>query len=167
MEEIMLDVGDKAPSFSLLNQSDDEVSLNDFSGEWLVLYFYPKDDTPGCTKEACDFTDELDDFVSLGSTVIGVSADSTDSHRKFIKKYRIGIVLLSDPEKVVHKAYGAWGMKKNYGKEYEGTIRSTYIVAPDGTIAALWNNVRVRSKRKSGEVTHASLVRDKLIELRG
>jgi peroxiredoxin Q/BCP len=167
MEEIMLDVGDKAPSFSLLNQSDDEVSLNDFSGEWLVLYFYPKDDTPGCTKEACDFTDELDDFVSLGSTVIGVSADSTDSHRKFIKKYRIGIVLLSDPEKVVHKAYGAWGMKKNYGKEYEGTIRSTYMVAPDGTIAALWNNVRVRSKRKSGEVTHASLVRDKLIELRG
>jgi peroxiredoxin Q/BCP len=156
MEEIMLDVGDKAPSFSLLNQSDDEVSLNDFSGEWLVLYFYPKDDTPGCTKEACDFTDELDDFVSLGSTVIGVSADSTDSHRKFIKKYRIGIVLLSDPEKVVHKAYGAWGMN-----------RSTYIVAPDGTIAALWNNVRVRSKRKSGEVTHASLVRDKLIELRG
>jgi peroxiredoxin Q/BCP len=163
----MLEIGDIAPSFSLLNQSDEEVTLKDFAGEWLVLYFYPKDDTPGCTKEACDFTDELDDFVSLGSTVIGVSADSTDSHRKFIKKYRIGIVLLSDPEKIVHKAYGAWGMKKNYGKEYEGTIRSTFIIAPDGTIAASWSNVRVRSKRKSGEVTHASIVREKLIELRG
>lgn len=163
----MLEIGDIAPSFSLLNQSDEEVSLKDFAGEWLVLYFYPKDDTPGCTKEACDFTDELDDFVSLGSTVIGVSADSTDSHRKFIKKYRIGIVLLSDPEKIAHKAYGAWGIKKNYGREYEGTIRSTFIIAPDGAIAASWSNVRVRSKRKSGEVTHASIVREKLIELRG
>jgi len=163
----MLEIDDKAPGFTLLNQKDEKVSLSDFSGKWLVLYFYPKDDTPGCTTEACDFTDELDDFVSLQSTVIGISADSTDSHRKFIKKYRIGIVLLSDPDKEVLKAYGAWGLKKNYGKEYEGTIRSTFIISPDGTIAAKWSNVKVRSKRKSGEVTHASQVREKLIELRG
>jgi peroxiredoxin Q/BCP len=160
-------MGDKAPGFTLLNQKDQEVSLSDFSGEWLVLYFYPKDDTPGCTKEACDFTDEIDDFVSLQSTVIGVSADSTESHRKFIKKYQIGIVLLSDPEKEVHKAYGAWGLKKNYGREYEGTIRSTFIISPEGKIAAKWRNVRVRSKRKSGEITHAGQVKEKLIELRG
>jgi peroxiredoxin Q/BCP len=163
----MLDIGQIAPDFTLLNQDDKEVNLSDYTGEWLVLYFYPRDDTPGCTKEACDFTDELDDFVSLSSTVIGVSADSTQSHRKFIKKYRIGIELLSDPDKEVHKAYEAWGIKKNYGKEYEGTIRTTYIISPEGRIAAGWKNVRVRTKRKSGEVTHASIVRAKLVELRG
>ncbi len=163
----MLKIGDKAPVFTLLNQEDKKVSLNDFEGEWLVLYFYPKDDTPGCTKEACDFTDELDDFVALNSTVIGVSADSPNSHRKFIKKYRIGIILLSDSDKEVHKAYGAWGLKKNYGKEYEGTIRSTFIISPEGKIAAEWKNVHVRSKRKGVEVSHASIVREKLIELKG
>jgi len=161
----MLAIGDKAPDFSLVNQDDEIVSLGDFVGEWLVLYFYPKDDTPGCTKEACDFTDEMDDFTALQSTVLGVSADSIQSHRKFIKKYEIGIHLLSDPDKTVHKAYGAWGLKKNYGKEYEGTIRSTFIISPEGEVAALWRNVRVRSKRKSGEVKHANLVREKLIEL--
>ena len=161
----MLAIGDKAPDFSLVNQDDEIVSLGDFVGEWLVLYFYPKDDTPGCTKEACDFTDEMDDFTALQSTVLGVSADSIQSHRKFIKKYEIGIHLLSDPDKTVHKAYGAWGLKKNYGREYEGTIRSTFIISPEGEVAALWRNVRVRSKRKSGEVKHANLVREKLIEL--
>ena len=161
----MLSVGDKAPDFNLVNQDDKQVGLKEFSGEWLVIYFYPKDDTPGCTKEACDFTDEIDDFESLDATVLGVSGDSTESHRKFIKKYRIGIHLLSDPDKSVHKAYGAWGLKKNYGKEYEGVIRSTFIINPSGEIAATWYKVRVRSKRKSGEVTHASIVRDKLTEL--
>ena len=163
----MLKVGDKAPDFELVNQDDEPVSLSDFSGEWLVLYFYPKDYTPGCTKEACDFTDEIDDFQALNATVLGVSGDSTESHRKFIKKYRLGIHLLSDPEHAVHKVYGAWGLKKNYGKEYEGVIRSTFIISPDGEIAADWRKVRVRSKRKSGEVKHASLVREKLIELKG
>jgi len=161
----MLNIGDKAPDFRLRNQDDEEISLKDFTGEWLVLYFYPRDDTPGCTTEACDFTDELDDFVALGSTVLGVSTDSTESHRKFIRKHRIGIVLLSDPEKTVHQAYGTWGLKKNYGKEYEGTIRSTFIISPDGTIAAAWRNVNVRSKGKDGEVKHTSLVRNKLSEL--
>ncbi len=161
----MLEVGAKAPHFELLNQDDQTVSLSDFAGEWLVLYFYPKDDTPGCTTEACDFTDGLADFSALNATVLGVSGDDTESHRKFIAKYNLAVALLSDPDRTVHKAYGAWGLKKNYGKEYEGTIRSTFLISPDGEIAAKWNNVNVRAKRKSGEVKHADLVREKLAEL--
>ena len=161
----MVEINDKAPEFSLLNENDETVSLADFAGQWLVLYFYPKDDTPGCTKEACDFTDALDEFKGLNASVIGVSADSIQSHQKFIQKYRLGITLLSDPDKVVHKAYGAWGLKKNYGKEYEGTIRSTYIINTDGLVAAIWSNVRVRAKTKAGESKHADRVHKKLEEL--
>jgi len=163
----MPEINDKAPEFSLLDQNDQNVSLSDFAGKWLVLYFYPKDDTPGCTKEACDFTDGLADFAAIDADVVGVSPDSTESHRKFIAKYNLSLTLLSDPEKAALKAYGAWGKKKNYGKEYEGVIRSTFIIASDGTIAAKWSNVRVRSKRKSGEFKHADLVREKLVELQG
>lgn len=161
----MIEVGDKAPQFTLPNQDDQPVSLADFSGQWLVLYFYPKDNTPGCTKEACDFSDELDNFNSLNAAVLGVSKDDGNSHRKFIHKHSLGIDLLSDPDVNVHKQYGAWGIKKNYGKEYEGTIRSTFIITPDGEVGALWRNVRVRSKRKGVEVTHASKVQEKLAEL--
>ncbi len=161
----MLEINDKAPDFQLVNQDDKPVTLSDFAGEWLVLYFYPKDDTPGCTKEACDFTDGLPDFSALNAKVVGVSIDDTNSHRKFIAKYNLGIDLLSDPEKTVHSAYGAWGLKKNYGKEYEGTIRSTFIISPEGNIAAKWKNVQVRAKRKSGEVKHADKVREKLVAL--
>lgn len=163
----MIDINDKAPEFTLPDQNNKEVSLNDYAGKWLVLYFYPKDDTPGCTKEACDFTDGLGDFVDLNADVVGVSVDDTESHRKFIAKYNLGITLLSDPEKATHKAYGAWGLKKNYGKEYEGTIRSTFIISPGGKIAAKWSNVQVRAKRKGGEVKHADIVREKLAELQG
>ena len=161
----MIEIGDKAPEFTLLNQDDKKVSLIDFAGKWLVLYFYPKDDTPGCTTEACDFTDGLADFSALDATVIGISGDSTQSHRNFIAKYKLAIPLLSDPERVVHKAYGAWGLKKNYGKEYEGTIRSTFIISPEGQIAAKWNSVNVRAQRKGGEVKHADQVQEKLAEL--
>jgi len=161
----MIDFGDKAPEFTLHNQDDELVSLKDFDGQWLVVYFYPKDDTPGCTKEACDFADGLADFSALNANVIGISRDSTQSHREFIAKYSLALPLLSDPEKTVHKAYGAWGLKKNYGKEYEGTIRSTFIISPDGEVAAKWNNVKVRVKRKSGEVKHADLVKEKLAEV--
>jgi thioredoxin-dependent peroxiredoxin len=161
----MIALNEKAPDFSLLNENDETVSLADYAGQWLVLYFYPKDDTPGCTKEACDFTDALDEFKGLNASVIGVSADSIQSHQKFIQKYRLGITLLSDPDKVVHKAYGAWGLKKNYGKEYEGTIRSTYIINTDGLVAAIWSNVRVRAKTKAGESKHADRVHKKLEEL--
>ena len=161
----MLETGDKAPPFSLPNQNDETVSLSDFNGQWLILYFYPKDDTPGCTKEACDFSDALDDFAGLNAVVIGVSVDDTLSHRAFIGKYNLGINLLSDPEKNAHTAYGAWGLKKNYGKEYEGTIRSTFIISPEGEIAAVWRGVRVRSKTKNGESKHADKVREKLAVL--
>jgi thioredoxin-dependent peroxiredoxin len=161
----MVEINDKAPEFSLLNENDETVSLADFAGQWLVLYFYPKDDTPGCTKEACDFTDALDEFEGLNARVIGVSADSIQSHQKFIQKYRLGITLLSDPDKVAHKAYGAWGLKKNYGKEYEGTIRSTFIINPEGLITAKWSNVRVRSKSKAGESKHADRVKERLAKL--
>ena len=163
----MISINDKAPEFNLLNENDEQISLADFAGQWLVLYFYPKDDTPGCTKEACDFTDALDEFKGLNASVVGVSADSIQSHQKFIQKYRLGITLLSDPDKIVHKAYGAWGLKKNYGKEYEGTIRSTFIINPEGIIADKWSNVRVRSKLKDGESKHADRVRETLAELQG
>ena len=161
----MVTVGDKAPNFHLTDQDDQLVSLSDFAGEWLVLYFYPKDDTPGCTTEACDFTEGLPDFSALSAKVVGVSADDAESHRKFIAKYKLGIPLLSDPDKVIQKAYGAWGLKKNYGKEYEGTIRSTFVISPDGLVAALWQNVSVRVKRGDDEVKHADVVREKLAEL--
>jgi thioredoxin-dependent peroxiredoxin len=161
----MLEINAKAPDFQLVNQDDKTIMLSDFAGEWLVLYFYPKDDTPGCTKEACDFTDGLPDFSALNAKVVGVSVDDTGSHRKFIAKYNLGIDLLSDPEKTTHTAYGAWGLKKNYGKEYEGTIRSTFVISPDGKVAAKWKNVQVRAKRKDVEVKHADKVREKLVAL--
>lgn len=161
----MVELNQKAPGFTLMDQDENEVTLSDYEGMWLVLYFYPKDDTPGCTTEACDFTDGLGDFAAIDATVVGVSGDSPESHRKFIAKYNLGLTLLSDPDKTVHKTYGAWGLKKNYGKEYEGTIRSTIIISPDGLVAEQWHNVKVRSKRKGGEVKHADLVRERLAEL--
>ena len=163
----MLEVGDKAPDFRLPNQNDDPVSLSDFAGKYLVLYFYPKDNTSGCTKEAKDFTDLLEAFGQLNAAVIGIGRDSTQSHRNFIEKHNLRLTLLSDPEASVHKAYGAWGLKKQYGKEREGVIRSTFIISPEGDVAALWRNVRVRSKTKSGESKHADKVRAKLEALQG
>ena len=162
----MIKAGSKAPDFKLPNQDDKIISLKDFAGKWIVLYFYPKDNTSGCTKEACDFTDLLKDYERLDAVVLGVSPDSIESHRNFIKKYNLKINLLSDPDKKVHKAYGAWGKKKNYGKEYKGVIRSTFIISPDGKIADMWTNVKVRVKRKDGEVRHVDIVRDRLEELK-
>ena len=161
----MVKVGVKAPDFRLQNQDDNYVSLKEFAGKWVVLYFYPKDNTSGCTKEACDFTESFKDFEKLDAAVLGVSPDSTLSHRNFIDKQNLRITLLSDPDKKVLKAYGAWGIKKNYGKEYEGVIRSTYIISPEKKVSEIWSNVKVRTKRKNGEVRHVEIVKETLKEL--
>ena len=162
----MLEIGMKAPDFKLKDQNNNNINLTDYKGKWLVLYFYPKDNTSGCTKEACDFTDLRKDYSKLEAEIIGISPDSIESHKKFISKHNLGIILLSDTEKEIMKAYGAWGLKKNYGKEYEGVIRSTFLISPEQKIAAVWSKVKVRVKRKSGEVKHAQIVKEKLAELK-
>ena len=133
----------KAPSFDLESDAGKHVTLDDFSGGWLVVYFYPKDNTPGCTREAHDFTAALPRFKKLGAKVVGVSKDSAKSHVGFRDKCDIGFPLLSDASLDVHRAYGAWGKKKMYGKEVEGTIRSTFLVSPDGEIVESWKSVKV------------------------
>ncbi|RTZ93219.1 MAG: thioredoxin-dependent thiol peroxidase [Deltaproteobacteria bacterium] len=158
----MVETGDKAPDFTLPDQDGNEVSLKDFSGKWVVLYFYPKDNTSGCTKEAIDFTALKGDFGALGAVILGVSPDSPERHRGFIEKHGLGITLLSDTEKSVMKEYGAWGIKKSYGKETEGVIRSTFLISPDGKVEEVWRKVKVRVKRKSGEVKHAEIVLERL-----
>ncbi len=166
----MLEIGSNAPEFCLPNQDDVEICLRDIKGKWIILYFYPKDNTPGCTTEACDFTDAVVDFSDLDAIVLGVSADSTVKHQKFIEKYDLDITLLSDEETKMMQDYGVWQMKKNYGKEYMGIVRTTYIISPEGRIAAAWNNVKVRVKRKKDgetiETLHVDEVKEKLKELR-
>ncbi len=161
----MIDTGDRAPDFILEDPEGKEVSLSNFKGKWIVLYFYPRDNTSGCTKEARDFTELRPAFNQLNAVVIGISPDKPATHEKFIAKHDLDIILLSDPDKKILKAYGAWGKKKNYGREYEGVIRSTFIISPDQRIAALWRNVRVRTKRKGEQIRHADLVKAKLEEL--
>ncbi len=121
----------KATNFTLYNPDGEPVQLADFAGTWVVLYFYPKDDTPGCTVQACSMRDANDALMELGATVIGVSMDDTDSHRKFQAKHKLNFTLLSDPDGRVIRAYGAWG-KKMFGRE--GILRKTFIIGPDGTI---------------------------------
>jgi peroxiredoxin Q/BCP len=135
--------GGKAPKFDLESDSGERLSLGDFAGKWLVLYFYPKDNTPGCTREAQDFTKSAARLKKLGAEVLGVSKDSVKSHCGFRDKIGIKFPLLSDPELEVHRAYGAWGKKMMYGKEVEGTIRSTFLIAPDGKVAQAWSSVKV------------------------
>jgi len=154
-----LKAGNKAPAFTLLNQDDKKVALKEFAGQWVVVYFYPRDNTPGCTTEACDFTDNLGAFNKLNTLVLGISPDSTVSHRKFIEKQNLKVTLLSDPEHKVMVKYGAWGIKKMYGKESEGVIRSTFIVDPTGKVAHAWFRVKATG--------HAEKVREKLAELVG
>jgi peroxiredoxin Q/BCP len=139
--------GDVAPEFCLPGM-EREVCLKDFRGKWVVLYFYPKDNTPGCSREATDFSALIDMFFDLGSVVIGISRDTIDSHRKFAEKYGIRVLLLSDRDGNVIKAYGAWGKKKMYGKETEGIIRSTFIIDPEGKIRKVWYNIKVDGHAK-------------------
>jgi peroxiredoxin Q/BCP len=138
----MLNQGKKAPTFELSNESGETISLNQFKGKKVVLYFYPKDNTPGCTKEACHFRDNYDVILKKGAVVIGISADSTKSHINFKNKHNLPFYLLSDTEKQVIKAYQAWGEKKMYGKTYFGIIRSTYIIDEQGMIIKIFPRVK-------------------------
>lgn len=139
----MLRVGDRAPEFTLMSQNEEPVSLKDFRGQKVVLYFYPKDDTPGCTKEACSFNDQRSAIKKKGAVVLGVSADPVASHLKFSQKYGLRFPLLSDPEKKVIKAYGVWKEKKLYGRTFMGIVRTTVIIDERGKIAAIFPNVKV------------------------
>jgi peroxiredoxin Q/BCP len=152
-----LEAGVKAPAFTLKNQHDEKVSLKDLTGQWVVLYFYPKDDTPGCTTEACEFTSNLKQFEKLGATILGVSADDPASHRAFIDKFKLKVTLLSDPDHAVMAKYGAYGSKMMYGKEVVGVIRSTFLIDPKGKIAHAWAKVKAEG--------HAEKVAAKLADL--
>jgi thioredoxin-dependent peroxiredoxin len=155
----MIEIGQQAPEFCLPNQDDVEICSRDLKGKWVVLYFYPKDSTPGCTTEACDFTAAMPDFGGLNATIVGVSADSTKRHRNFIEKQNIGFMLLSDESTEMMQSYGVWQLKKNYGKEYMGIVRSTYLIDPEGNVAAAWEKVRVKG--------HVDAVKEKLAALQG
>jgi len=150
--------GHPAPDFCLPDQDGRELCLKDLRGRWVVLYFYPKDNTPGCTAEALGFSDLLPEFERLGAVVIGISPDSVESHRKFREKKGVKVRLLSDEGKEVIEAYGVWQKKKNFGKEYFGVVRTTYLIDPDGKVAHLWKKVRVKG--------HPGAVLEKLKELR-
>ena len=137
-------IGQPAPEFTAKDRNGNSVSLQDFRDRWLILYFYPKDNTPGCTNEAKEFTTYQAEFSELGATIIGISPDSEKSHGKFIDKHDLTIQLLSDPEHQVIEAYGAWRLKKFMGKEYMGVVRSTFLINPEGKIAHVWDKVRVK-----------------------
>jgi len=153
----MLETKQQAPAFCLPNQDDVEICSRDLKGKWIVLYFYPRDNTPGCTTEACEFTEAAPDFSDLDAIILGVSADSTKKHRNFIEKKELGITLLSDESTDMMQEYGVWQLKKNYGKEYMGIVRTTFIIDPDGIVQAIFNKVRVKE--------HVAKVQEKLQEL--
>jgi len=158
MSESPIRVGAKAPAFELSDQDGVAVSLASLRGSWVVLYFYPKDDTPGCTTEACEFTEGIEAFRDLDAVVLGCSADSPDKHRAFIAKHGLTVRLLSDRDHAVMEAYGAWGEKSMYGRTTMGVIRSTVVIDPSGRVAHHWPKVKAAG--------HADKVREKLAELR-
>lgn len=132
----------QAPTFSLQDQNGDTKSLGDYAGTWLVLYFYPKDDTPGCTTEACNFRDERDAIAQFGKAeVVGISKDTVRSHKKFVEKYHLNFTLLSDPDHIAAEAYDSWKPKKFMGREYMGMERNTFIISPDGLLAKEYRGV--------------------------
>jgi peroxiredoxin Q/BCP len=136
-----IEEGQLAPAFTLKDTDGNTVSLDDFKGRHVVVYFYPKDDTPGCTKEACGFRDLWGEIEALGAVVLGVSPDDGASHRKFIDKYQLPFTLLSDPDKTMMTEYGAWGEKNMYGKISTGVIRSTVLISPEGKVRKHWRRV--------------------------
>ena len=150
--------GSKAPAFTLPDQDGRSVDLAALRGSWVVLYFYPKDDTPGCTTQACEFTDSIKEFDRLDAVVLGCSPDSPASHATFAAKYSLKVRLVSDPEHEVMGRYGAWGEKTSYGRTFQGVIRSTVIIDPRGVVAHHWPTVKAAG--------HAAAVRDRLAALR-
>ena len=133
--------GDPAPSFTLRDQRGNLVRSDDLRGRWVVLYFYPKDDTPGCTKEACSFRDHWDELREEGAVVLGVSGDDERSHARFAEKHRLPFPLLVDSDHAVARAYGAYGAKRRFGREYEGVLRQTFLIDPEGRLAKIWRRV--------------------------
>jgi len=140
--KLKLKEGDVAPGFSAATNSGGKVSLADFKGKTVVLYFYPRDDTPGCTKEACAFRDHFADFRKAGAVVLGVSTDPVKSHDKFAVKYKLPFTLLADEDKKIVQAYGVWGEKRFMGRKYLGTHRVTFLIGPDGRIKTIWPQVK-------------------------
>ena len=148
----------KAPDFCLLDQNNKTVCLKDIDKKWVVLYFYPKDNSKGCTLEAINFSNNLRSLEDLGAVVVGVSPDSVKSHQNFAKKHDLNFILLSDPKHEVLEKYGAWGLKKMYGREFMGVVRSTFIINPEGNIEKEWKKVRVKG--------HVEEVKHELLELK-
>lgn len=139
-----LKIGDKAPIFEGVDQDGKSIKLKDFKGSNLILYFYPKDNTPGCTAESCDLRDNYDMWLGKGYKVVGVSPDSQKSHQNFIAKYKLPFPLIADTEKKIIKAFGAWGPKKLYGREYEGLLRTTFIIDGEGIIINIFEKVKTK-----------------------
>jgi len=151
--------GSNAPALKLPDGLGNKVSLGDYRGKWVVLYFYPKDDTPGCTTEALDFTARKAEFGKLNAVILGVSPDSEKSHCKFTEKHGLSVTLLSDVEKKSLESYGVWRTKKQYGREYQGVVRTTFLIDPAGKVAHVWNAVKVEG--------HADEVLGKIREFAG
>jgi peroxiredoxin Q/BCP len=141
----LLKKGDKIPDIKVFDQQGNEIQFSTFLGKKLLIYFYPKDDTPGCTAEACSLRDNYSEFQKLGYIVFGVSADSQQSHKKFVEKYELPFILLSDPEKNLIKAFGAWGEKNMYGKSYEGILRTTFLISETGVVENVIEKVNTKN----------------------
>ena len=155
----ILEAGDKAPKFDIPNQDGNMIKLDDLLGKWSVIYFYPRDDTPGCTIEAKEFTELNAEFEEHGASIYGVSPDNEAKHCKFIEKHGLKVELLADTESTMLADYGVWQEKQMYGKTYMGVVRTTYLVNPDGNIAEAWTKVKAKG--------HAEAVLERLVELKG
>jgi peroxiredoxin Q/BCP len=139
----VVEEGSQAPDFELKSDAGETMKLSQFRGRPVVLYFYPRDDTPGCTKEACSFRDSYDEYLARDAVILGVSRDGEESHRKFKEKYDLPFTLLSDPDHEVAEAYGVWAEKSMYGRKSMGIVRSTFVIAPDGTVARAMRGIKV------------------------
>ncbi len=151
--ELKLKEGDKAPAFKVATNGGGKISLADYKGQNVILYFYPKDDTPGCTKEACAFRDAYADFKKKGAVILGVSTDPVKAHDKFVDKFKLPFTLLADEDKAIVEAYGVWGPKVFMGRKYDGTHRVTFLIGPDGKIRKIWP--KVKSEEHAEEVLAA------------